>query len=124
MSFTDALVALNGRKQRQIIKDYAGVGAVAATTYMEPVFTEDLNVIILVENDEEYQQHIPGDCPGSRIPRRDAPSVGWYPRTVISFDNRDAVEGARLVRAGNISVKIASAEHLILLYLQSALSLP
>ena len=53
MSFTEAFRALNGLKRRKVIRDYVVIGAVAATTYMEPVFTEDVDVIVLVDTDEE-----------------------------------------------------------------------
>ena len=54
MSFTDAFRILNGLKRRKIIKDYVVIGAIAATAYMEPIFTEDIDVIVLVDSDEEY----------------------------------------------------------------------
>ena len=55
MSFTDAFRALNGLKRRKIIRDYVVIGAVAATNYMEPVFTEDIDIVVLVDTDEEYR---------------------------------------------------------------------
>ena len=54
MSFTDAFRVLNGFKRRRIIRDYVVIGAVAATAYMEPIFTEDIDIIVLVDSDEEY----------------------------------------------------------------------
>ena len=56
MAFIDAIRRLNRWKQRRLIRDYAIIGAVAATFFMEPVFTEDIDVIILVESDAEYLQ--------------------------------------------------------------------
>ena len=121
MAFIDAVVALNKFKRRRIIRDYAIIGAVAATAYMEPVFTEDIDVVILADSDEEYlrayaaiaaesetmdgMHHILGGVP-----------VQIFPSTVMPL-YRDAVEQAIKVRIDNIRAKVATAEHLILLYL-------
>lgn len=121
MAFADAVAALNRFKRRRIIRDYAIIGAVAATAYMEPVFTEDLDAVILVDSDDEYRRaygaiaaesetmegmhHILGGVP-----------VQLFPSTIMPL-YRDAVEQAKKVRIGNIRAKVATAEHLILLYL-------
>lgn len=121
MAFIDAVAALNKFKRRRIIRDYAIIGAVAATAYMEPVFTEDIDVVILADSDEEYlraygaiaaesetmdgMHHILGGVP-----------VRLFPSTVMPL-YRDAVEQAIKVRIDHIRAKVATAEHLILLYL-------
>ena len=121
MAFIDAVAALNKFKRRRIIRDYAIIGAVAATAYMEPVFTEDIDVVILADSDEEYlraygaiaaesetmdrMHHILGGVP-----------VRLFPSTVMPL-YRDAVEQAKKVRIDSIRAKVATAEHLILLYL-------
>ena len=121
MSFTDALRALNGLKRRKVIRDYVVIGAVAATTYMEPVFTEDIDVIVLVDTDEEYRStfgaisKVAEAQDGMHQVLGGVP-VQLFPSTIMPL-YRDTIEGARQVRAGNLRVKIASAEHLILLYL-------
>ena len=123
MSFTDAFWVLNGLKRRRVIRDYVVIGAVAATAYLEPMFTEDLDVIILVESDEEYRRtfgriaefaegqegmhHILGGVP-----------VQIFPTTTNPLF-RDALNGARTARIGGRRVKMASVEHLILLYLEA-----
>ena len=56
MSFTDAFRVLKGLKRRRIIRDYAVIEAVAATAYMEPVFTEDIDIIVLADTDDEYRR--------------------------------------------------------------------
>ena len=53
MAFIEAVSALNDFKRHRIIRDYAIIGAVAATAYMEPIFTEDIDVVILVDSAEE-----------------------------------------------------------------------
>ena len=122
MSFTEAFRVLNGLKRRRLIRDYAVIGAVAATAYMEPIFTEDIDIIVLVDTDEEYLQtfrrvaevaeasegmhHFLAGVPVQLFPSTTKPLFG------------DTLAGARPVRIGRLRVKFASAEHLILLYLE------
>ena len=54
MPFAGAIHRLNGLRDSGVIPDYVLIGAVAATAYMEPVFTEDLDVAVLVDSDEQY----------------------------------------------------------------------
>ena len=121
MAFIDAVAALNDFKRRRIIRDYAIIGAVAATAYMEPIATEDIDVVILVDSDEEYLQAYGviarqvEDQEGMHQLLGGVP-VQFFPSTVMPL-YRDAVEQARKVRIGNIRCKVATAEHLILLYL-------
>ena len=48
MPLVDAIRALNHLKQRGVIRDYVVFGVVAATVYMEPVLTQDLDINVLV----------------------------------------------------------------------------
>ena len=121
MSFTEAFRALNGLKRRKVIRDYVVIGAVAATTYMEPVFTEDIDVIVLVDTDEEYRstflaisRHAEAQDGMHQV--LGGVPVQLFPSTTMPL-YRDTLEGARQVRVGNLRVKFASAEHLIILYL-------
>ena len=54
MAFSDAIRILNSLRRRRVLKSYVLIGAVGATAYMEPVSTEDLDIIVLVDTDEEY----------------------------------------------------------------------
>jgi len=121
MSFTDALRTLNGLKRRRVSRDYVVIGAVAATAYMEPVFTEDIYVIVLVDSDEEYRSTFravsqQAEAQDGMHQVLSGVPVQLFPTTVMPL-YRDTLDGARQVRLGNLRVKIASAEHLILLYL-------
>ena len=49
MTFTDAFRKLNGLKRRKVIRDYVVIGAIVATAYMEAIFTEDIDLIVLVD---------------------------------------------------------------------------
>jgi hypothetical protein len=118
MSFFEALRALNGLKRRRIIKDYAVIGAVAATAYMEPVFTEDIDVIVLVDTDQKYRRtfgriaELAEGQDGMHQVLGGIP-VQLFPSTVMPL-YRDVVENARQIRIDNIRAKVATAEHLIL----------
>lgn len=121
MAFIDAIRRLNRWKQRRLIRDYAIIGAVAATAYMEPVFTEDIDVVVLVDSDAEYRQTF-------RLLADEAESVEGmhlivdgvplqlFPSTIMPL-YRDAVENGRKAQIGTIRAKVATAEHLALLYL-------
>lgn len=121
MSFIEAFRALNGLKRRKVIRDYVVIGAVAATTYMEPVFTEDIDVIILVDTDDEYRSSFAAvsqeaESQAGMHQVLGGVPVQLFPSTIMPL-YRDALDGAHQVRLGNLRIKIASAEHLILLYL-------
>ena len=121
MAFIDAISALNEFKRRRVIRDYAIIGAVAATAYMEPVFTEDIDVVILADTDEEYLQAF--GIIAEEAERQEgmhqvlgSVPIQLFPSTKTPL-YRDAVEQAAKVRIGNARAKVATAEHLILLYL-------
>ncbi len=121
MAFIDAVSALNGFKRRRIIRDYAIIGAVAATAYMEPIFTEDIDVVILADTNEEYfEAHgviagAPEEQDGMHQIVGGVP-VQLFPTTVMPL-YRDVVEQAQRVRIDNVRTKVATAEHLVLLFL-------
>ena len=123
MSFTDAFRALNSLKRRRVIRKYAVIGAVAATAYMEPLATEDLDIIVLVDTDEEYltvfnniAENAEGQG-GMHYVLGGVP-VQIFPSTTMPL-YRDTVEAAAQVRIGGLRVNFASIEHLILLYLEA-----
>ena len=98
------------------------IGAVAATAYMEAILTENIDVIVLVDSDEEYlrsfrrvgelpegqegMHHIMGGVPVQMFPSNTKPHF------------KDTIDNALLVRFGRLRSKFASPEHLILLYLE------
>ena len=123
MSFADAIRRLNDLKQCGLIRDYAVIGAVAATAYIEPVLTQDVHVVVLVDSDDEFWEtyrrvgeaaegidgmhHILGGRP-----------VQMFPSTMKPIF-RDALAKARQSRIGNVRVKVASPEHLVVLALEA-----
>ena len=123
MSFADAIRSLNGLKRRKVIRDYALMGAVAATRYVEPVFTEDLDIIVLVDSDEEYVDtfgrvaELSEGTEGMHVILGGTP-VQMFPTTTKPL-YRDAYGDARAARVGNLRVKVSAPEHLILLCLEA-----
>ena len=123
MSFVDAFRRLNQLKRRRLIRDYAVVDAVAAAAYVEPVLTEDVDIVVLVDTDDEFREayrrvgeaaeglegmhHILGGRP-----------VQMFPSTIKPI-YRDALAKARQSRIGNVRVKVASPEHLVVLALEA-----
>lgn len=123
MGFTDAVAALNQFKRRRIIRDYAIIGAVAATAYMEPMATADLDVIISVKSDDEYRrifgiisEYAEGQDGMHQI--LGGVPVQVFPSSLMPL-YQDTVETARQIRIGNMRTKVATAEHLILLGLMA-----
>jgi hypothetical protein len=123
MGFIEAIQEMNRLKQHRVIKDYAVFRAVAATFYMEPMFTEDMDVIVLVESDEESIKtfrrvgEFAQGMEGMHYVFGDVP-VQLFPTTLKPV-YRDALENALNRRIENTRVKVVVPEYLILLYLES-----
>ena len=123
MSFADAIRRLNDLKQCGLIRDYAVIGAVAAAAYVEPVLTQDVDVVVLVGSDDEFWEtyrrvgeaaegidgmhHILGGRP-----------VRMFPSTIKPI-YRDTLAAAKRTRIGDAMVKVASPEHLVALALEA-----
>lgn len=123
MSFEDAVRQLNQWKKQGVLRDYVLFGAVAATAYMEPVFTEDLDVIVLVDSDSEYLSlfrtvaQLAQGQEGMHYLIGGVP-VQMFPTTTLPL-YRDTLDTAQKTRIGDVRVKVPSREHLMLLYLQA-----
>jgi predicted nucleotidyltransferase len=123
MPFSDAIRALNQLKRRRIIRDYALIGSVAATAYVEPIYTQDLDIVVLVDTDEEYLATFrrvveqSEGIEGMHVVLNETP-VQMFPTTVKPL-YLDILIRANTVRVGNLRVKVASPEHLILLCLEA-----
>ncbi len=123
MSFGDAIRTLNGLKRRKVIRDYVLIGAIASTAYMEPIYTEDLDIIVLVDTDSEYRQvfrdvaKFAERVDGMHLILGGVP-VQMFPTTTKPV-YRDTMLNARSGRIDGLRVKIASPEHLIMLYLEA-----
>ena len=123
MSFESAIRRLNQLKQRRVLRDYALIGAVAATVYMEPVLTEDMDIVVLVGSDEEYlavfrRVGTLADGVDGMHHLFDEVPVQIFPSTMKPL-YEDAVRKARRARIGNVRVSVASAEHLVIMALEA-----
>ena len=123
MSFTNAIRWLNKRKKKGEIRDYVIIGAVAAIAYLETITTQDLDVIILADTDEEYfaqygrlsqaadsiegMHHVVGGISIQVFPTSGNPLFA------------SALANAKTVNADGVRTKVASVEHLVVLALQS-----
>jgi predicted nucleotidyltransferase len=123
MSFGHAIRVLNGLKRRKVLKDYVLIGAFASTAYMEPVFTEDLDIIVLVDTDSEYRQVFRDVAKSAERVDGMHLILGGVPVQIFPTTTkpvfRDAMLNARSDRIDGLRVKIASPEHLIVLYLEA-----
>ena len=106
-------------KRRRVIPDYVLIGAIGATAYMEPVATEDLDIIVDAETDEEFMRvfrNVGGCAEGQQGMHH---MLGGIPVQIFPSGTkplyRDTLERARSIRLGNLRVKVASTEHLIVL---------
>ncbi|MCI0440415.1 MAG: nucleotidyltransferase [Chloroflexi bacterium] len=122
MPLIDVFRALNKLKQRRVVRDWALIGSVAATTYLGPINTLDVDVVVLVESDEEWYRALQGvqDLTGAHWDGLYQVVAGVPVQVLPSNMNllyEDAVRGAHLRRAGNVRIRVASPEHLIVLAL-------
>jgi len=54
LSFQGVILTLNNLKNEKIIGDYAICGGYAISYYLEPAYTYDLDIVVLLNNEEEY----------------------------------------------------------------------
>ncbi len=123
MGLLTALETLNGLKRKGLIKDYAIGGGYAVNYYLEPSYTYDLDVLVLLSSDADYHalyKHfreagnrieniyiIIGDLPVQFLPSFISPL----------FD--EAIRKARRITVGGVPGKVVRVEHLISLLLVS-----
>ena len=123
MSFEGAIRELNKLKRSGVMRDLALIGAVAATVYIEPMFTEDADALVLVDSDDEYLDvfrrvgEAAQAMQGMHYVFDDVP-VQLLPTTTMPL-YRDALDKARTARIGNMRVKVATPEHLVVMSLQA-----
>ncbi len=125
MSFSEAITTLNRFKQENLIRDFAFIGAVASAAYpIETTQTEDLDIVILVDTDEEYyetfgslKEKVDG-IDGMHLMINGVP-VQMFPSTLKPL-YLDTLHNARSYELFDEDpVKVASPEHLIILALEA-----
>lgn len=123
MSFGNAIQILLCLKRKMALNDFVVIGAVAATAYLEPMTTEDLDMIVLVETDKDYievfrrVQKVADRTEGMHLVLSGVP-VQMFPTTTKPL-YRDTLENARTFNIDGINVKVASPEHLVVLALEA-----
>ncbi|MCI0815806.1 MAG: hypothetical protein J4N29_02015 [Chloroflexi bacterium] len=119
MSFEGAIRELNRLKRSGVMRDFALIGAVAATVYIEPFFTEDADAVVLVDSDAEYLEVFRRVGEAAQAMQGmhyvfDGVPVQLLPTTTMPL-YRDAMDGARTTRIGNMRIKVATPEHLVVM---------
>lgn len=118
----DVFRAMNKLKQRRLVRDLALIGSVAASLYIGPINTVDVDIMVLVNTDEEWIKatrafaELTNARWDSLFQDVDGIFVQILPASMSPL-YEDAVESARVHRADNIRVRAASPEHLILMAL-------
>ncbi len=123
MGLLTALQTLNGLKRKGVIKDYAIGGGYAVNYYLEPSYTYDLDILVLLDSDADYHalyKHFREA--GNRIENiyimiGDLP-VQFLPSFISPlFD--EAIKKARRITVGGVPSKVVRVDYLIALLLVS-----
>lgn len=123
MSFQGVLSTLNDLKKKGIIQDYAIAGGYALFYYLEPAYTYDVDIVILLQGEDYFHrlyQHFREE--GKKIEDvyiyiEDMP-VQFFPGYGGDLFE-DAVRGANRITVKGIPSKVVSVEYLITLLLKS-----
>lgn len=114
---------LNRLKISRKLRDYAIFGAIASTYYIEPIYTEDIDIIVLAPTDLEYIQ-VWRELDKLAERRLDFGFVISNTKIQIQPSSihplyGSALRNAKTVRIGNARTRIVDREHLILLHLRA-----
>jgi predicted nucleotidyltransferase len=122
MGLLDAIRTLNGLRQRRTMREYMVVGGMAGVIWDEPIETRDLDVAILVNSDQEYVDAwnaLKEVGEGLWDEDRWAVMVKGVPVQLVPSDINpiyaDAFTRAVTKRIGNVSVRVCTKEHLIIM---------
>ena len=123
MALLEALKTLNGLKREGVIRDYAICGGYAASYYLEPAYTYDLDILVLLDSDTDYHAlYEYFRQRGSRIENvyivvEDVP-VQFLPSYIGPLFS-EAIKKARRITVKGTRTKVITVEHLIALFLVS-----
>lgn len=123
MSFQGVLITLNDLKKKGVIQDYAIAGGYALFYYLEPQYTEDLDIIILLESGDEFHKfHQYFKEKGNKIAGIyiyiDDMQVQFFPAYGGDLFE-GAVRSANKIIVKSIPSKVVNVEHLIALLLKA-----
>ena len=123
MSFQGAITAINELKKMKLISDYAIYGGYAVTYYLEPAYTYDLDIIILVGSQDDFHrlyEHFREK--GNKIKNVyiyiDDMPVQFFPGYGGDLFE-ESVKNARKITVKGLPSKVISIEYLIALLLKS-----
>lgn len=123
MALYDVIRNLNNLRVKNIISDYAIMGGYAVNYYIEPTYTADVDILVLLKNDDEYHRlYSDLASSGYKIENvyfiiNDTP-VQFFPSFISSL-YKDALEKARRITIQGKSTKIIRLEYLIAFLLTS-----
>lgn len=123
MALIEALRVLNNLKRESLIGDYAICGGYAVIYYLEPSYTYDLDILVLLKSDADYYiLYKYFKDKGNKIENvyiiiEDMP-VQFLP-SYLSPLFEDAIRKAKRITVKGVPSKVVRAEHLIALLLVS-----
>lgn len=123
MSFQGVILTLNNLKKEKIIGDYAICRGYAISYYLEPAYTYDLDIVVLLNDEEEYHNlYAYLRKRGNKIENvyiwiSDMP-VQFLP-SYIGGLYEGAIKEARKISVKGIPTKVVSIEYLVALLLKS-----
>lgn len=123
MNIVSIIKILNELKRKRKLKDYAIFGAIGASYYMEPIYTKDIDVLVLADTDEDYVR-VWRELSKYAKKTKDfgfvieQTEVQILPTSIHPMF-KSALENAKSVRTGGITTKVVDREHLILMFLRA-----
>ncbi|MDP2931432.1 MAG: hypothetical protein Q8O05_02895 [Chloroflexota bacterium] len=123
MSFYNVIQVLNHAKREGIFRNYAIMGGYAVNYYIEPTFTSDIDVLVLVDSDADYNKIFAyftqqGYKMVNLYVVIDNTQVQFLPSTISPL-YQDAVINAKRVTFKDTTTRIITAEDLVALLLVS-----
>ncbi len=123
ISLLKVLRELNILKRKRIVKDYAIGGGIAKNYYLEPQFTYDLDIFILIDTMDDfhniYKHFRKEKCKIENvfIFIKDVP-VQFLPSFIHPLFE-EAIKNGRKIRVGKVGTKVLTSEYLIATLLMS-----
>jgi len=122
-----ALEVINELKEEKLIKDYAIGGAIGALKWIEPFFTEDLDIFIILEKETKEKELIVLSPVYEYLTKKGYIWKGHWiiiediPVDIFPVDEleKKAVEDAEEIEYEDIKTKIIMPEYLIALFLRA-----
>lgn len=122
MGFQGVIATVDELKTKGLIKDYAIAGGWAIAYYLEPAYTYDVDVLILVDSGEDHHkvyQYLEGK--GNKIENVYVHTDGMAVQLFPAYGDdlyEGAIRSANTVTIGDVSSKVVNKEYLIALLLQ------